>query len=126
MDHLNNYDFEIIYKPGKLNVVANALSKQQQEEQHLNAIIEITDDWIQKIQEEVQTDQEAQKIIDKINSNPETANKWKIQNNNLYYEDQLFILKNLHIKILQEHHDILLAEHFGFDKTYEALNQNFY
>jgi len=126
MDHLNNYDFEIIYKPGKLNVVADALSRQQQEEQHLNAIIEITDDWIQKIQEEVQTDQEAQKIIDKINEEPGTANKWKIRNNKLYYEDRLFIPKNLRVKILQEHHDIPLAGHFGFDKTYEALNRNFY
>ena len=126
MDHLNNYHFEIIYKPGKLNVVADALSRQQQEDEQIKAIIEITDNWIQDIQEGIQLDKEAQKIIEELKTKPDMTNKFKIRNNNLYYEDRLFIPSNLRVKILQEHHDIPLAGHFGFDKTYEALTRNFY
>ena len=100
MDHLNNYHFEIIYKPGKLNVVADALSRQQQEDEQIKAIIEITDNWIQEIQEGVQLDKEAQKIIEELKTKPDMTNKFKMRNNNLYYEDRLFIPSNLRVKIL--------------------------
>ena len=47
------YDFEIIYKKGKLNVVADALSRKNEEvEAFLCAISIIQPDWITKAREE--------------------------------------------------------------------------
>ena len=47
------YDFEIIYKKGKLNVVVDALSKNDEEvEAFLCAIYIIQLDWITKARDE--------------------------------------------------------------------------
>ena len=53
------YDFEIIYKKGKLNVVADALSRKNEEvEAFLCAISIIQPDWITKVRDEWKKDEE--------------------------------------------------------------------
>ena len=53
------YDFEIIYKKGKLNVVADALSRKNEEvEAFLCAISIIQSDWITEAREEWNNDKE--------------------------------------------------------------------
>ena len=53
------YDFEIIYKKGKLNVVADALSRKDEEmEAFLCAISIIQLDWITEARDEWKNDEE--------------------------------------------------------------------
>ena len=61
------YEFEIIYKKGKLNVVADALSRKDEEvEAFLCAISIIQLDWISEARDERKKDEEVWKPIKKL------------------------------------------------------------
>ena len=61
------YDFEIIYKKGKLNVVANALSRKDEEVEELLCDISIIQTyWITEAREEWQNDEEMWRFIQKL------------------------------------------------------------
>ena len=61
------YDFEIIYKKGKLNVVADALSRKNEEvEAFLCAISIIQPDWITKARDEWKKDEEVWTLTQKL------------------------------------------------------------
>ena len=61
------YDFEIIYKKWKLNVVADALSrKDEQVEAFLCAISIIQPNWITKSRDEWKKDEEVWTLIQKL------------------------------------------------------------
>ena len=58
------YDFEIIYKKGKLNVVADALSRKNEEvEALLCAISIIQPDWITEARDEWKKDEEVWTLV---------------------------------------------------------------
>ena len=61
------YDFEIIYKKGKKNVVADALSRKDEDvEALLCAISIIQPDWINGAREEWKNDEEVWALIRKL------------------------------------------------------------
>ena len=61
------YDFEIIYKKGTLNFVADALSRKNEEvEALLCAISIIQPDWITKASDEWKKDEEVWTLIQKL------------------------------------------------------------
>ena len=74
------YDFEIIYKKRKLNVVADALSRKNEEvEALLCAISIIQPDWITEAREEWKNDKEVWTLIQKLQQDPNTSDtfSWK-------------------------------------------------
>ena len=67
------YDFEIIYKKGKKNVVADALSRNDEDvEAFLCAISIIQPDWINEARDEWKNDEEVWELIQKIQQDPST------------------------------------------------------
>ena len=78
------YDFEIIYKKWKLNVVADALSRKDEEvEELLCAIYIIQPDWITKAREEWKNDKEVWTLIKNFQQYPSTYNKFSWKNDSL-------------------------------------------
>jgi len=68
------YDFEIIYKKGKKNVVADALSRKDEDvEAFLCAISIIQPDWINEARDEWKNDEEVWALIQKIQQDPNTS-----------------------------------------------------
>ena len=65
------YDFEIIYKKWKQNVVADALSRKDEAmEAFICAISIIQLDWINKARDEWENDEEVWALIQKIQQDP--------------------------------------------------------
>ena len=74
------YDFEIIYKKGKQNVVTDALSKKNEDvEELLYAISIIQPDWIAKEMDKWKNDEKIWAFIQKMQEDPISSNtfRWK-------------------------------------------------
>ena len=65
------YDFEIIYKKGKQNVVADALSRKDEDLEALFCVISIIHpDWINKARDEWKKGEEVWPLIQKLQNIP--------------------------------------------------------
>ena len=68
------FDFEIIYKKGKQNVVANALSRKDEDVAAFLCTISIIEpDWINKARDEWKNEEEVWALIQKIQQDPNTS-----------------------------------------------------
>ena len=71
------YDFEIIYKKGKLNVVADALSRKDEEVEILLCVISIIQpDWITEARDEWKNDEEVWTLIQKLWQDPSASDRF--------------------------------------------------
>jgi len=123
------YDFEIIYKKGKQNVVADALSRKDEDvETFLCAISIIEPDWINEARDEWKNDEEVWALIQNIQQDPSTSDKFSWKNDSLWYKDRLYLCKNSQLKqkILRELHISPLGGHLGFLKTYHSAKKDFF
>ena len=94
-----DYDFEIIYKREKLNVVKDALLRKDEEvESLLCAISIIQPDWITEARDEWKKDEEVWTLIKKLQQDPSTSNTFIWKNDSLWYKDRLYICKNSQLK----------------------------
>lgn len=125
---LMGYDFDIVYKQGKLNKGADALSRVY-EDSELSAMSSIAT-WIQgeQIKAEVQRDGKLQKIIAEIQLDPLSWPGYSYRQGTLLYEGRLVISnKSLLIPtLLQEFHSTPQGGHSGFYKTYRRMAANLY
>ena len=72
------YDFEIIYKKGKQNVVVYELSRKDENvEALLYAISIIQPDWIAKVMEESKNDEKIWTFIQKMQQDPSASNTFR-------------------------------------------------
>jgi hypothetical protein len=84
------YDFEIIYKKGKHNVVADSLSRKEEETKgSLCAISSLQSDWVEEARIEWKQDQEVCKIIQKLHEVPSSIEKFVWKNDFLWYHYHL-------------------------------------
>lgn len=115
------YDFDIIHRPGKDNVVADYLSR------HVCSTVGIsTDKWYAQLLEDVKKD-------------PDKYSEYKIDDGRLFrymkYKTPLgtyafrwrCCLPSSERKgIMQKYHDEPTAAHLGFFKTFRRISENFY
>jgi uncharacterized membrane protein (UPF0182 family) len=75
----------------------------------------------------LQSDLEYPKELYQVNKGK--SGKYIVENNRfLYFKNQMWILdsKELKKKFLNSEYNSKVAGHFGFDKTYELVYQNFF
>src|SRR3954464_10937107 len=136
METLAEFDKEIIYKLGKENVIADALSRPpQEEEEEVNNLLQITSDLTKENKDAYLIDEAARVLVEYIkNPTPELAlalqtkaKQYTLQDDLLYFKERLFVPTNygLSLRILQEYHNAPSAEYLGVDKIYKALTRNF-
>ena len=93
------YDFEIIYKKGKLNVVVNALSRKDEEVEALLCAIPIIQlDWKTEAREDWNNDEEVWTLIQNLQQGPSTYDTFSWKNDSLWYNDRLYLCKNSQLK----------------------------
>ncbi|GAU42300.1 hypothetical protein TSUD_136860 [Trifolium subterraneum] len=124
---LLGYDFEIVYKQGKLNKGADALSRVH--EGQINSMISQLK-WIQieQVRTENHLDERLSKIRTELLQHPGAHPGYEYKNDVLLYEGRLVISnKSLLIPtLLDEFHSSPQGGHSGFYKTYRRLAANVY
>ena len=84
------YDFEIIYKKGKQNSVVDALWRKDEDVEALLWVISIIQpDWINEARDEWENDEEVWALIQKLQQDPSTYDKFSWKNDSLWYKDHL-------------------------------------
>lgn len=125
---LQQYDYTIVHRPGKYNIVADCLSRAVPENDEISNIT-ITSDSVDKWYASLQS---------KIRKNPLNFPSFRISNDGSIYKHQgnnfsnttnwkLVIPKYKRKEILKTHHDNpLTGAHFGIFKTYHRIFAKYY
>ena len=113
------YDFEIIYKKGKQNVVVDALSRKNEDVLAFLCVISILQPkWIDEARDEWKNDEDVWTLIHKLQQDPSASDTFSWKNGSLWYKDRLYLCKNSHLKqkVLLELRTSPLGGHLGFKK----------
>jgi len=132
---LSEFDHEIIYKPGKTNAVADALSRRADLKLEAVQVVAIPKDTITQIQEALHRDKEFGVVFAAIQqgSREATHQRYCIIDGLLYLkegDDQYRLcvpdLPELKRTIMHDNHVTVIAGHLGVSKTYEAIHRHYY
>jgi hypothetical protein len=123
---LLGYCYEIVYKPGTHNRVADALSRLQDNESTMLAISIPQLDFMEKFKEQLNLDNEYQELLVKVQTDPVAYPHYKIIDGLLFFKGKLFIPRTSSFKnvLLEEYHSSTLGGHSGIHKTYGRLSEN--
>lgn len=124
-DFLAEFDYQLEYKPGKANVVADALSRKA-ELATLNAS-QPQSTLINRIKEGLQQDPLAKSLI-KLANEGRTRRFWLDEGVLLTTGDRVYVPKwgNLRKEIIKECHDSKWAGHPGMTRTLALLQNSYY
>jgi hypothetical protein len=126
---LAEYNFAIVYKAGRLNSVADALSRRPDLNQcSINAmVVHDSKKFLLQVEQDTKTDREYMEAYNKAKQNihPTLALKRKL----LYTKigSQLYIpASTLRAELLHDAHDSIISGHLGENKTYNRLREHSY
>jgi hypothetical protein len=111
------YDFEIVYKKGKKNVVEDALSREDEGvEAFLYVISIIQPAWIIEARDEWKNDKKVWTLIQRLQQDLSASYTFTWKNDSLWYKDHLYLCKNSQLKqkVLLELHTSPVGGHLGF------------
>jgi hypothetical protein len=122
------YDYEIIYKKGKENVVSNALSRKYEEDMSLFSLPFILVDWLKAACREWFQDPKISLLIQQLQQYPHASLGYSWHNEELCYKGRLYLRKQCHFKstMLSEFHSSPTTGHSTFHKTYEWIKCSFF
>jgi hypothetical protein len=125
---LFGYDYEIIYKKGKDNVVVDALTQKYEEEGSLFSLSFIVPDWLQAVRQEWLQDPKSSHLIQQLKTNALAPPGYSWLQDELRYKGRLYLSKKSKLKsmVLSELHATPTAGHSGFTKTYDRVKHSFF
>lgn len=128
---LQPFDFTLVHRKGKENVVPDLLSRTTAKEEDPPKINEL------KHSQET-TDRWFKNMLERVETQSEDYPSWRVQDNQLWkyipssnkFEDstswKIVVPKDLRKDILHDYHDKATAGHLGVFKTYQRLKQKYY
>jgi hypothetical protein len=123
------YDFEIVYKKGKQNVVADALSRKDEDvEAFIWAISIIQPYWIIEARDEWKNDEKVWTLIQRLQQDSNALDTFTWKNDSLWYKYRLYLCKKSQLKqkVLLELHTSPVGGHSRFLKTYHRVKKDFF
>jgi hypothetical protein len=125
---LFGYDYEIIYKKGKDNVVADALSWKYEDEGSFFSLSFIVPDWLQAVHQEWLQDPKSSHLIQQLQNKAQAPPGYSWLQDELRYKGRLYLSKQSKLKftVLSELHATPIAGHSGFTKTYDRVKHSFF
>jgi hypothetical protein len=125
---LFGYDYEIIYKKGKDNVVADALSRKYEDKGSLFSLSFIVPDWLQVVRQEWLQDPKSSQLIYQLQSKAPASPGYSWLHEELRYKGHLYLSKQSKLKsmVLSKLHATPITGHSGFTKTYDRVKRSFF
>ncbi|KAK2407034.1 hypothetical protein QL285_042695 [Trifolium repens] len=125
---LLGYSYEIIYKPGAQNRVADALSRVHEAAPHCLTITIPHWDFIQELKRSLQADVTIQELMTSIQASPSSYPDYKVCQDLIFFKGKLFIPATSPMKqlLLEEFHSSPIGGHSGIQKTLGRLKENVY
>lgn len=120
---LLGFDFEVQFKPGVSNRVADALSRKQGESVEFGALVSTTRVIWDELEKEIEGDQEFQQIKTGVKSQTGSKAGFTLQGEKLFYNSRRVVpKKSIFIPVLfKQYHDSAVGGHAGELKTYLRL-----
>jgi hypothetical protein len=125
---LFGYDYEIIYKKGKENVVPDALSQKYEDEGSLFSLSFIVPDCLQVVHQEWLEDPKSSHLIQQLHTKALAPPGYSWLQDELRYKVCLYLSKQSKLKsmVLSELHPTPTAGHSGFTKTYDRVKRSIF
>ena len=117
---LMGFDFEVKYKPGQHNSVADALSRRL----HMTAISTVQFIEWEGIEEELFADEKLKKVMQELLVQPDKHAGFELKQGKLWYKGRLVLPKtSARIPmVLKEFHDSVAGGYSGFFRTYKRIS----
>ncbi|KAL5820767.1 hypothetical protein ACOSQ3_022649 [Xanthoceras sorbifolium] len=121
------YDFQVEYKRGGENIVADALSRRFEMESDKGSLLAVTHvlpHWIESIQDEVKNDPQQQALSAWIHQG-EAIGPWQVVNGIIMFKKRIYLSpeSKLPPTIINEFHGSI---HKGYVKTFQQIKSDFY
>jgi hypothetical protein len=128
VNKLFGYNYEIIYKKCKDNVVLDALSRKYEDEGSLFSLFFIVPEWLQVVRQEWLHNPKSSHLIQQLQSNSPVSPGYSWLHDDLQYKVHFYLSKQSKLKstVLSELHATPIAWHSGFTKTYDRVKCSFF
>jgi len=125
---LQGFQFDIFYKPGPSNLVADALSRKFSDTSaSLLAVTSTVPAIIQYLRDYYSANKTSQELVAKSQEDEQMKDKYRFTNGLLYFKGRLFIpqVVDLHCILLQEFYSTPTAGHSGLKPTLACISASF-
>ena len=129
LSKLLGYHYDIQYKPGRTNTVADALSRcYEPVVAELSVLSTPQFLFINDLRRELSQDTEYQTRCQQLAADPALAPDFTLSNGLLLYKGHIWIppTSSFKVLLLKEYHETLIGGHAGIVKTLKRLSANFY
>jgi hypothetical protein len=128
MTKIFGYDYEIIYKIGKVNVVVDSLSRKYEDKGSIFSLSFIVLDWLQVVHHEWLQDPKISHLIQQLQANSFVSPGHSWHNDEIHYKGHLCLSKQSQLKstVLSELHATPTIQCSGFTKTNDRVKCSFF